>query len=170
MPIFIVLCLITAFLVESSSPLQKTLSNPVFVYLGLGIALFAVAGNFLKKIPEIWSYDIFASGTLLAWFALWKPLFIKDSPIFFFFPVYFALMAALATLLFISQRHKIDQPNLNLMRTIADTGFADSWLVMVLALITLYFENHFLQFPVMMTLLTTRFTLSGCLLPVDRDK
>ena len=110
------------------------------------------------------SYDLFSSGTLMAWLPLWKPLFVKDAPIFFFFPVYFAVITAIATLFFMSQRNKIDQVNLKLMQAIVDSGAADPWMVMIVVLITLYFNNHFLQYPIMMTLLTTRFTLSGCLL------
>lgn len=163
MPVFIVLCLVIALIVETGSPIQKLLLEPAVMYSGLTIGVIAMVGDFFSKIPEKIGYDLFASGTIVAWFVMWKPLFTKDSPIFFYFPVYLALLAALAALFFISQRRKIDKTSLGLMQSIVDSGVADPWMIMLWVFITLYLENHFLQFPVAMTLLITRQTLSGCL-------
>ena len=165
MPIFVLLCLIIALMVQTGSELQYFLVSPITIYIGLSIAIATIIANFFKKIPENISYDAFSSGILLAWFAYWKPLFVKDSPIFFFFPVYFALLAAFVALFFIGQRHRIDKESLKQMQSIADSGIVDPWFVMIFVLITLYFENHFLQYPVMMTLLTFRYALWGCLKP-----
>jgi hypothetical protein len=101
----------------------------------------------------------------LAWFALWKPLFVSDSPIFFFFPVYFALIVAFVSLFFIGQRHKIDHDSLQRMQAIVDSGVIPHWFVMICVTVTLYFENRFIQFPTFMTLLAVRYALSGCLKP-----
>ena len=141
------------------------LVSPMVIYIGLTIAVITVIGSFFKKIPEYISYDLFASSILFTWFAYWKPLFVRDSPIFFFFPVYFALIVAFVSLFFIGQRHKIDQDSLNRMQTIVDSGVVQPWFIMVCVTVTLYFENRFIQFPTMMTLLTTRYALSGCLKP-----
>ncbi|MEQ1545325.1 hypothetical protein [Methyloglobulus sp.] len=165
MPFFVALCLIFAIIVQTGSPLQSVLLSPVFIYGGLTIAVVTIIGSFFKFVPENIGYDLFSSSILLAWFAYWKPLFVKDSPIFFFFPVYFALIIAFATLFFIGQRNKIDRDSLQRMKSIVDSGAVDPWFIMVCVLITLNFENHFLQFPVMMTLLTMRYVLSGCLKP-----
>ncbi|MEQ1559327.1 MAG: hypothetical protein ABL933_10390 [Methyloglobulus sp.] len=163
MPIFVFLCFALALIVQTASSLQYMIVSDIFIYGGLAIAIATVIGNFFKRLPETLSYDIFASSTLLAWFAYWKPLFVKDSPIFFFFPVYFALMVAFVTLFFIEQRHRIDRDSLKSMQGIVDSSVVDPWLIMTFVLVTLYFEDHFLQFPVMMTLLIMRYTLSGCL-------
>jgi hypothetical protein len=163
MPVFVALCLILAVIVQTKSPLQGVLVSPVFMYVGLTIAIATIIGSFFKKLPEKISYDIFASSILFAWFAYWKPLFVSDSPIFFFFPIYFTLIIALATLFFIDQRHKIDRDSLQRMQAIADSGVVDPWLVMICVTVTLYFENRFIQYPTMMTLLTMRYALSGCL-------
>ncbi len=163
MPVFVALCLILAVIVQTKSPLQGVLVSPVFMYVGLTIAIATIIGNFFKKLPETISYDLFASSILFAWFAYWKPLFVTDSPIFFFFPIYFTLIIAFATLFFIEQRHKIDRDSLQRMQAIADSGVVDPWLVMICVTVTLYFENRFIQYPTMMTLLTMRYALSGCL-------
>lgn len=165
MPFFVVLCLILALIVQTGSPIQAVLVSPVFIYVGLAIAVSTIIGSFFKRIPEKISYDLFASSILFAWFAYWKPFFVADSPIFFFFPVYFALIVAFVSLFFIGQRHKIDRDSLQRMRAIVDSGVVEPSFIMVCVLVTLYFENRFIQFPTMMTLLTTRYALSGCLKP-----
>lgn len=163
MPVFVILCLALAVLVQTGSPLQNILISQMVIYGGLAIAIVTIIGSFLKKIPEHISYDLFSSSLLFAWFAYWKPLFVKDSPIFFFFPVYFALIIAFVTLFFIGNRQKIDKFSLDTLQSIADSGVAEPWLIMIIVLATLNFENHFLQYPVMMTLLIMRYTLTNCL-------
>jgi hypothetical protein len=165
MPIFVSLCLALAFIVQTANSLQSVLVSDVFIVGGLTVAIITIIGSFLNKLPEILSYDIFASSILLAWFAYWKPLFVKESPIFFFFPVYFALIIAFITLFFIEQRHKIDRDNLNLMQGLVNSNVVQPWVIMSCVVVTLYFEDHFIQFPVFMTLLSMRYALSGCLKP-----
>jgi hypothetical protein len=165
MPFFVALCLLLAFIVQTGGPIQALLVSPVVFYASLTIAIVTIMGSFLKKIPDPISYDVFASSILLAWFALWKPLFVRDSPIFFFFPVYFALIVAFVSLFFIGQRHKIDRDSLQRMQTIVDSGVIQPWFVMACVSVTLYFENRFIQFPTFMTLLAARYALSGCLKP-----
>lgn len=163
MPIFVALCLVLAVIVQTDSAIQTILVSDFVLYSGLTIGIAAIIGSFFKKIPETLSYDLFSSSILFAWFAYWKPLFVKDSPIFFFFPVYLALIAAFVSLFFIGQRHKIDRDSLQRMQAIVDSGVIEPWFVMVCVLVTLYFENRFIQYPTMMTLLITRYALSGCL-------
>lgn len=163
MPIFVILCLVLALVVQTESAVQTLLVSPVTVYLGVAVALIVIVGSFFKRLPEMLSYDVFASSLLFTWFAYWKPLFVKDSPIFFFFPVYFALIVAFVSLFFIGQRHKIDNDSLKRMQAIVDSGVIDPWIIMTGTLVTLYFENRFIQFPTFMTLLVMRYTLSSCL-------
>jgi hypothetical protein len=165
MPIFIVLCLALALIVQINSPIQTLLVSDSVFYAGLAIGILTIIGSFLNKISEEISYDIFSSSILFAWFAYWKPLFVIDSPIFFFFPVYFALMTAFVSLFFVGQRHKIDKDSLQRMQTFVESGVIPSWLIMLCVMVTLYFENRFIQFPVMMTLLMFRYALSSCLKP-----
>lgn len=165
MLVFVFLCLALAGIVQINSPIQELLVSPVIVDIGLFVAVATIIASFFNKIQEPANYDLFSSSALLIWFAYWKPLFVKDSPIFFFFPVYFALVVAFVTLFFIGQRHKIDRESLKLMQSIVDSGMVETWFVMICVLVALYFENHFLQYPVMMTLLAARFALSGCLRP-----
>jgi hypothetical protein len=163
MLIFVAFCLILAILVQTGSPVQAVLVSPFFIYGGLTVAIAIIIGNFFKRLPEKISYDLFACSALFVWFAYWKPLFVAESPIFFFFPVYFALIVAFADLFFIGQRHKIDQDSLQRMQAIVNSSVIQPWFMMACVLVTLYFENRFIQFPTFMTLLTMRYALSGCL-------
>ncbi|MGR9086670.1 MAG: hypothetical protein ACU841_06305 [Gammaproteobacteria bacterium] len=125
--------------------------------------MIAIVGMMLKKGPERLWYDLFSTCSLLAWFASWQPIFKEDSPIFFFFPLFFAGMATFVTLAFINQRSKIDSLTLNQMQRISGQAGLQPWLIMTGVLISLKLEEHYLVYPVMTTLLLLRFTLSGCL-------
>lgn len=163
MLIFIAMSLALSFIVQTKNPLQSTLSSPVFIYIGLTGAIIAIVGVMLKKGPErIW-YDIFSSSALLTWLAYWQPVFNGDSPIFFFFPLFFAGMTIFITLAFIGQRDKIDLETLRHMRILSGQIGLQPWLIMIFVLGSLELQDHYLVFPVMITLLLLRFTLSGCI-------
>ena len=163
MPLFIVLSLSLCFMVQTASSLQSALVTPLLIYIGLAIAIISIFGSLLKKLPTLIWYDIFSSSTLLVWFAYWKPLFKDDSPIFFFYPLYFALMTAFVSLFFIGQRDKIDDESFRLMLSLSKKTIIQPWLVMLCVLGTLELQQHFMLYPVMMTLLIMRFAFSSCL-------
>ena len=163
MPLFIALSLVLCFLAQTASPLQDSLVTPLLIYISLAVAIIGIFGSLFKKWSSIIWYDIFSSGTLLVWFAYWKPLFKDDSPIFFYYPVYFALMTAFVTLFLIGQRHKIDDESFRLMQVLAKKSIIQPWVVMLCVLGSLGLQQHFMLYPVMMTLLIMRFTLASCL-------
>jgi hypothetical protein len=163
MPLFIVFSLALCFLVQTASPLQDMLAGPLLMYISLAIAIISIFGSVFKKIWVIICYDIFSSSTLLVWFCYWKPLFKNDSPIFFFYPLYFALFTAFVSLFFISQRHKIDEVSFEFMQSLVKKILIQPWVVMVFVLGSLAFHENFTLYPVMMTLLIIRFTLASCL-------
>ena len=117
MPLFIVFSLALSFMVQNAGSLQSLLVTPLLIDICLGIAIISILGSMFKKRWRLIWYDIFSSSTLLIWFAYWKPLFKDDSPIFFFYPLYFALVTAFVSLFFIGQRHKIDEESFRFMRS-----------------------------------------------------
>ena len=163
MPLFIALSLTLCFLVQTASPLQSVLVTPLIIYIGLAVAIISILGSLFKKLSAIIWYDIFSSSTLLVWFAYWNPLFKDDSPIFFFYPVYFALMTAFVTLFFIGQRHKIDDESFRLMQFLSKKSITEPWVIMICVLGSLVLQQHFMLYPVMMTLLIMRFALASCM-------
>ena len=163
MPLFIALSLTLCFLVQTASPLQSVLVTPLIIYIGLAVAIVSILGSLFKKLSAIIWYDIFSSSTLLVWFVYWNPLFKDDSPIFFFYPVYFALMTAFVTLFFIGQRHKIDDESFRLMQFLSKKSITEPWVIMICVLGSLELQQHFMLYPVMMTLLIMRFALASCM-------
>ena len=163
MPFFIALSLALSFMVQSASPLQNKLISPLFIYVGIGLAIISILGILYKKISQkIW-YDIFASSMLLAWFAYWKPIFNEDSPIFYLYPLYFAFMTAFVSLFFISQRHRIDDETLRQMQSLSDKSRLKPWIVMICVMASLELQQDYLLYPITMTLFILRFALSSCL-------
>ena len=163
MPLFIALSLALCFMVQNSSWLLSALEKPLMIYISLPIAVISIFGNQFKILSRIIWYDIFSSSVLLVWFAYWKPLFKDDSPIFFFYPLYFALLTAFVSLFFICQRHKIDDESIRFMQSRSKKNIIQPWFVMVCVLVSLELQQQFMLYPVMMTLLIMRFTLTSCL-------
>lgn len=160
---FIALSLILSFMVQTASPLQSILITPLFIYSGMALAMLSIFKILSKKISaKIW-YDIFASSILLAWFAYWKPIFNEDSPIFFLYPLYFAFITAFVSLFFIGQRHAIDHETLRQMRIFSDKSRLQPWILMLCVIASLGLQQHYLLYPITMTLLILRFALSSCL-------
>jgi len=166
MPIFIALSLAISFLAQTASPLQNLLIAPAFIYFGTTLAIICIAGSILKKLPTRIYFDLFASSTLLVWFAYWKTLFFKDdSPVFFAYPLYFAFMTAFVSLAFINRRHNIDAQSFRQMRTLSAKSMLQPWIIMTVTLVTLALPQHYLLYPTLMTLLIFNFALTRCLEP-----
>lgn len=168
MLLFIVFSLTLCFLVQTASPLQTILAGQVLTYISLAIAIISILSSMFKKISVIICYDIFSSSILLVWFGYWKPLFNNDSPIFFFYPLYFALFTAFVSLFFISQRHKIDEESFGFMLSLAKRSLIQPWVIMTFVLGSLALPENFTLYPVMMTILILRFTLASCIEGRDR--
>jgi hypothetical protein len=162
MPLFIVLCLILSFLVQSGHPFQNLLIMPWLTYSGVAIAAIIALGVSFNKLKSLIWFDFFASSVLLAWFSYWKPLFAADAPMFFFFPVYFIVINVFVSVFFIGQRDRIDRESFDYMQKFSQHSMTQPWLIMLYVLVSLELLEHFLQFPVAMTLLILRFALSGC--------
>ncbi len=163
MPLFIVFSLALCFMVQNAGSLQSLLISPLLIDISLGVAIISILGSVLKKRWILIWYDIFSSSALLIWFAYWKPLFKDDSPIFFFYPLYFALVTAFVSIFFIGQRHKIDEESFRFMRFYSKKNLLQSWILMVCVLGSLGLQQNFMLYPVMMTLLIMRFALTSCM-------
>jgi len=166
MPLFIILSLGLSYLVHTESPWQQLLIlSPAVLYVSATLAATSLIASAFKKIPLVILYDIFCSSVLAIWFYYWKsiPLFKDDSPIFFFFPVYFSLMAAFVSAFFTSQGQQFDAESLRQMQSISKRSRLQPWVVMLCVLGSLAWYENYLLFPTIMTLLFMRFALSNLL-------
>jgi hypothetical protein len=165
MLVFISLSIALCFLIEIASPLQTLLSSPPFIYIGLTGSILSIVVVFFKKLSDNIAYDAFSTSTLILWFAYWKPMpmFTADSPVFFYFPLYFALMAAFFILLLTNQSQQIDRETLQYMHHIDKERAMPAWSLMLCVLGSLAVTQHYMLYPVLMTLLMLRFAFSSCL-------
>lgn len=166
MPLFIILSLALSYFVQTESPwLQLLVSKPMILYFSVALASIGLIASLIKKIPLAIAYDVFSSGALIIWFCYWKsqPMFTADSPIFFFFPVYFSLMAAFVSAFFTSQKQQLDAESFRQMQKFANRSRLQPWVVMLCVVGGLVWYENYLLFPTMMSLLFIRFGLSNLL-------
>jgi len=157
--LFIVFSLVLSFLVQSDSPWLALVQNTVVLYSGLGICIASFVIALLKKNKAIIFHDVFAVSSLLVWFSYWRTLFNEESPFFFVFPLYFVFIGAVIESLLLSQQSKPDQETLGYMYAIASNSRLQLWLVMVVVLISLGLEEHYLLYPTAITILLIRIAL-----------
>ncbi len=134
------------------------MASPITLYVGFGFILCSAIAALSKRIHFTYSYDGFATGALLAWFSYWYQLFKNDAPMFYFFPLYFALLTAGVTLFFLRQDDWIDQESLKVMQRLANMLSFHPGVFAAAVLLSLEAHSHFLLFPIMMTLFILRYT------------
>ncbi len=162
MPAFITLSILLSYLVQTESPYLALLVTPITIYSGLtGIAVSIIGALVKKNVYPVW-YDLFATAALLIWFSYWQPFFRNDAPMFYLFPLYFAFLTAMVSLLFINKRERFDQESIDHLKYFDEMGrFHPGWVISgVLAAILL--PGQYLLFPIGMSLLIIRYTLSCC--------
>lgn len=160
MLLFIVFSLALCFIVQMASSLQGLLIAPFVIYIGIFLAIVSVLGIVFKKSSVTIWHDLFSSSTLLAWFVYWHSLFHDDAPFFFFFPLYFVFLATFIEMMALGQKQPIDNRSLQQMQAFANNNMVQPWVIMLGVLVSLQLPQHFLLYPVMMTLLMIRFALS----------
>jgi hypothetical protein len=168
MYIFTAIALGLTYLVQTNHFLQMIILKPTVCYGAIGLSIICILGTFFKKLPDAISYDLFAGCATIAWFSDWKPHFTSDSPMFFFFPLYFSLLAACASLIVIRHNYSIDPTTQHYMKAFIKKSGFEPWLIMIFVLISLALKQHFMLFPVFMTLLVIRYALAGCLKFLER--
>lgn len=165
---FILYNLLLAVLVQSQSEFLPLLTTPV----ALGIGLFAMAASllagYLKKVPTMAWHDGFATGSLLVWYAYWQPQFGNDAPMFFFYPVYFALLTAIVTLALINKSPYFDLESVEYLRGLEKITRFDMSVVISFVLISLLIYRHYSLYPMAITFFVVRHTMIICLETIDR--
>ncbi|MFK5948116.1 MAG: hypothetical protein QM500_05030 [Methylococcales bacterium] len=165
MYIFILLNLLMAFVLKNDNIIRMFFLSDYALYLGEGLLAinFIAAWIKLKKISYRMRYDLFAVGALLIWFAYWPPFFRQDSPLFYIYPLYFALITALFSLVFIKKPEQIKPDERAWLQWLSDTGRFNPFIIMVCVAISLFLPQQFMLFPLTISLLVMRFALACCL-------
>lgn len=165
MYIFILVNLFIGFLLAKKTPLYDFLLSDISLYLGCFLLLFSFLLTGLKRkiLPYKLRYDLFAVGSVLVWFAYWPPYFIYGSPLFDYFPLYFAFITALFSIVFITKRENMDPDAITFLQWLSDSGRFHPAIIMLGVIIGLAMPRHFLLFPATLTIFIMRFTLASCL-------
>jgi hypothetical protein len=163
MPAFIVCSLALSFLVQNESPYMAWLTSPAALAIGLIAAVASLAGAVLKKMPSAVWYDLFAVGTLLTWFAYWHQQFSNEAPMFYFFPLYYALLTSVIALLFVNRAERFDYESVEQLRYWEKQARFDTPAVVAFVLVSIVITRHYLLYPIAMTLYVMRYMLTRCL-------
>ena len=160
---FIAFSLALCFMLQANSPWLDFFAVPWVNYGGLAVAVIGLIGEIIKKGPSRLWHDLFSAGVLVFWYPYWKPFFTEDTPVFFAYALYFVFMSAFIELFFISPRNNIDKVVLEQLQLLAQKMPVKSWMVMLLVLVSMETLDHYMLYPVAMTLLMLRFALSAYL-------
>ena len=109
---FILCSVLLAALVQKQSELLQLLATPVALGISLTVMAISLLAGYLKKVPTVIWHDGFATSCLLVWYAYWAPQFDDDAPMFFFFPIYYALLTSIVTLTLINKSEDFDQESI----------------------------------------------------------
>ena len=160
---FIVCNLFLAILVQNQSPYLALLTTPLALGIGVtGMAASVLAG-YLKKVPSLIWHDGFATATLMVWYGYWKPQFDEEAPMFFIYPVYFALLTSILTLVLINKSRYFDHESIEHLRYMEKIFRFDISAAVAFVVISLLIAEHYALFLVAMTFYIIRHSIMVCL-------
>ena len=164
MPIFIISCLLLSFLVKTESVYLPFLLNDAVWLISGGVAIaFFVAGCLRKLSSSVW-HDGFACGLLWAWYGNWQPLFNSEAPMFYLFPLYYAVLSGWMWLALINKCARFDQDSReSIIYFQHHLARFNTCGIGALVLLSLMLPDHYLLYPIVMTIFIVRYSLQRCL-------
>lgn len=164
---FVVCSLLLAILVQNQNEFLPLLATPEALGFGLAIMVASLLAGYLKKISTVTWHDGFASGCLLVWYAYWQEQFNADAPMFFFFPLYFALLTSIVTLALINKSQYFDPESVEHLRYLEKNTRFNAGAMVGFVLISLLITRHYALYPIAMTFFIIRHTMIACLEIID---
>jgi len=165
---FILCSLALAALVQNQNQFLPLLATPVALGIGLTIMAVSLLLGHLKKVSTVTWHDGFATGCLLAWYAYWEPQFNGDAPMFFFFPLYYALLTSILTLTLINKSEYFDLESVIHLRYMEKNTRFNTGVLVGLVLVSLLITRHYALYPIAMTFFIIRHTMIACLEVINR--
>lgn len=165
---FILCSLSLAALVHKQNEFLALLATPAALGIGLTIMAASLLLGYLKKVPAVTWHDGFATGCLLLWYGYWMPQFNDNAPMFFFFPLYYALLTSIVTLTLINKSEYFDHESIVQLRYLEKNTRFNIGVLVGLVLISLLITRHYTLYPIAMTLFIVRHTMIACLEIIDR--
>jgi hypothetical protein len=166
---FVICSLSLAILVQNQNHFLQLLATPFALGIGLVTLIISLLAGYLKKIPSVIWHDAFATSCLLVWYAYWEPLFTDNAPMFFFFPLYYALLTSVVTLTLINKSQYFDQDSIDQLRYLEKRSRFNISGLVLFVLIGLLITDHYAVYPIAMTLFIVRHTMIVCQENIDRQ-
>lgn len=170
LPLFTFTSLVYCYLVWNDSDYLTVLSSHTSLYFGLGSIGFSIVISLLPRIYYGYKYDLFSVGCLIVWFADWSQIFGLEAPIFYVYPVYFAVLSVIITHSVINQRAKFDENQLKLIHIMSDWKPLNPLVLAFATLGSLSLPKHYLLYPIFMTFLYIRYCLTVCVNDVENKR
>lgn len=164
---FILCSLTLAVLVQNQNEFLQLLATPVALGVGLTVMAASLLAGYLKKVPTVTWHDGFATSCLLVWYAYWQPQFNDNAPMFFFFPLYYALLTSIVTLTLINKSEYFDHESIVHLRYLEKNTRFNIGVLVGFVLISLLITRHYTLYPIAMTLFIIRHTMTVCLEIID---
>ncbi len=161
--IFIILNLLLFYLIQANHHWLVILRSEILINIGLFIGIIALLAGYFKKLPpNIW-FDWVACSSLIIWYAWWYPSFRDGSPIFYFFPLYFALISAIAMFFFFKTDFYLDEDARQYLQWLINSGRIHPFLMGTFVLGSVFVTRHYTLYPVAITLFVLSYTITICL-------
>jgi hypothetical protein len=164
---FILCSLLLAILVQTQNEFLSLLVCPGALGIGLTVMSASLLIGYFKKLPTIAWHDGFATAGLLTWYAYWKPQFNEGTPMFFVYPLYFALLTSIVTLMLINKAQYFDQESVEYLRHLEKFTRFDISIIVVFVIISILITRHYALYPMAMTFFVVRHTMIVCLETID---
>lgn len=160
LPLFTFASLVYLNLIWTESPLVAYLETDYALYFGLFCVVCSSLLAAFKKVHYKYTYDIYAFGCLLIWFAYWRRFFRLDAPVFSSYPIFFVLLSLGITYLVINRAQNLPSDQISLLRIIHDSWLFKAPLLAFAMLCSFLDPEHYLIYPILMSLLFIRFAFS----------
>ena len=169
MIIFIVCNALIAFLVLTQSQWLELLTTPIAQGLAILLMIISVVAGYTRKISTISWHDGFVTGGLLAWYGFWRLQFDDDMPLFWLYPLYFAALTTVLTLLLINRSADFDEDSIANLRHLERLTRFDISVLLVFVVLGLIISRHYALYPMAMTFFIFRHTIQVCLESINRS-
>jgi len=160
LPLFTFTALILTALIWSENNWLLYNDNHWLIGCGMGLVLFSAVCSLFSWLHFRWRYDLFAFGCILAWYPWWRIEYRVDTPMFYFFPIYFVLFSVVVSYFLLHQRQWVTEEDRKMIRLF------DHWYTFHPAALGLFVplsvwaRDYYIFYPIVMTLLMMRYVFS----------
>lgn len=163
MPFFICLNLLISYAVNAHNQLERLFLSINCEYLGIALIVIGCVCISFAKLSLAQRYELFCSGTVLVWISTWPPNFNADSPVIFFFPLFFCLVTVLVHKVFILQAESIDLMSLKYIAALGRHNFWHTGVLVVSVIVSLTQIEHYRVYPSLLSLLLIKYAVLSIL-------